>query len=126
MLVVALTLSALPEGLPLALTMALTIASNRMLKKNVIVKKLNSVESLGSCTLIASDKTGTLTVNEQTAKIITLPNSKSFEVTGSGYNNNGKVIINDKKDLPDILDIIKLGLINNEASLTINSDKHAI
>lgn len=122
MLVVALTLSALPEGLPLALTMALTIASNRMLKKNVIVKKLNSVESLGSCTLIASDKTGTLTVNEQTAKIITLPNSKSFEVTGSGYNNNGKVIINDKKDLPDILDIIKLGLINNEASLTINSD----
>ena len=122
MLVVALTLSALPEGLPLALTMALTIASNRMLKKNVIVKKLNSVESLGSCTLIASDKTGTLTVNEQTAKIITLPSSKSFEVTGSGYNNNGKVIINDKKDLPDILDIIKLGLINNEASLTINSD----
>lgn len=43
-------------------------------------------------------------------------------MTGSGYNNNGKVIINDKKDLPDILDIIKLGLINNEASLTINSD----
>ena len=122
MSVIALTVSALPEGLPLALTMALTIASNRMLKENVIVKKLNSVESLGSCTLIASDKTGTLTVNEQTAKIIKLPSSKSFEVTGSGYNINGKVIINDKNDEKSILDIIKLGLINNEGNLEINED----
>ena len=64
--VIALSVSAMPEGLPLALTMALTIASNKMAKKNVIVKKLNSVESLGSCTVIASDKTGTLTVDEQT------------------------------------------------------------
>ena len=122
MSVVALTISALPEGLPLALTMALTIASTRMLKENVIVKKLNSVESLGSCTLIASDKTGTLTVNEQTAKVILLPNNKNFEVTGSGYNLNGKVIINDEKDRDNILKIIKYGLINNEASLEINDD----
>ena len=57
--VVALSVSAMPEGLPLALTLALTIGSHRMSKKNVIVKKLNSVESLGSCTVIASDKTGT-------------------------------------------------------------------
>ena len=57
--VVALSVSAMPEGLPLALTLALTIGSNRMSKRNVIVKKLNSVESLGSCTVIASDKTGT-------------------------------------------------------------------
>lgn len=68
--VVALSVSAMPEGLPLALTLALTIGSNRMSKRNVIVKKLNSVESLGSCTVIASDKTGTLTINEQTAKKI--------------------------------------------------------
>ena len=122
MSVIALTISALPEGLPLALTMALTIASNRMLKENVIVKKLNSVESLGSCTLIASDKTGTLTVNEQTAKMIVLPNSKTYEVTGSGYNINGKVIINDEKDTNNILDLIKLGLINNEANLEIHED----
>lgn len=120
--VIALTISSLPEGLPLALTMALTIASNRMLKENVIVKKLNSVESLGSCTLIASDKTGTLTVNEQTAKIIALPNSKKFEITGSGYNINGKVIINSEDDSDLINDIIKLGLINNEASLEVEED----
>ena len=123
MSVVALTISALPEGLPLALTMALTIASSRMLKENVIVKKLNSVESLGSCTLIASDKTGTLTVNEQTAKIIVLPNEKEFEVTGSGYNLAGKVIINDKNDTQMVLDLIKLGLINNEASLKVLEDE---
>lgn len=65
---VALSVSAMPEGLPLALTMALTIGSNKMSKRNVICKKLTAVESLGSCTVIASDKTGTLTVNEQTAK----------------------------------------------------------
>ena len=73
--VIALAVSAMPEGLPLALTMALTIASNKMAKKNVIVRKLKSVESLGSCTVIASDKTGTLTVNEQPAKKILLPNN---------------------------------------------------
>lgn len=122
MMVVALTVSALPEGLPLALTMALTIASGKMLKKNVIVKKLNSVESLGSSTVIASDKTGTLTVNEQTAKIIVLPNNKKYEITGCGYKDDGKVIINDENDTSKILDLIKLGLINNEASYEKNEE----
>ena len=89
--VVALTVSAMPEGLSLALTMALTIASNRMSKKNVIVKKLNSVESLGSCTVIASDKTGTLTVNEQTARKIVLKDGSVYNITGTGYCINGKV-----------------------------------
>ena len=80
--VIALAVSAMPEGLPLALTMALTIASNKMAKHKVVAKKLNSVESLGSCTVIASDKTGTLTVNEQTAKKILLPNDNEYIITG--------------------------------------------
>lgn len=80
----------MPEGLPLSLTLALTIASNKMGKRNVIVKKLNSVESLGSCTVIASDKTGTLTVNEQTAKKVVLPNGEKFDIEGNGYNDVGK------------------------------------
>jgi len=114
--VIALSVSAMPEGLPLALTMALTVSSLRMQKKNVIVKKLNSVESLGSCTVIASDKTGTLTVNEQTAKIIMLPNQETISIDGIGYNNEGSVEYNNcnKKD---IYDIALFGAINNEANI---------
>ena len=115
--VVALSVSAMPEGLPLALTLALTIGSNRMAKKNVVVKKLNSVESLGSCTVIASDKTGTLTVNEQTAKKILLADNSLFDIEGSGYNGDGKVIEVDDANINDAMMIAKLGVINNEASL---------
>lgn len=113
--VVALSVSAMPEGLPLALTMALTIGSNRMGKRNVIVKKLNAVESLGSCTVIASDKTGTLTVNEQTAKKIVLANGDIFDIEGNGYNIIGKVssVNNGKKEEAEY--ISKLGFINNES-----------
>lgn len=110
--VIALSVSAMPEGLPLALTLALTISSKRMLKNNVIVKKLTSAESLGSCTLIATDKTGTLTVNEQTAKKIILPNNNSFDISGTGYNINGKIEGNEN-DL--VKHIAFLGLINNDA-----------
>ena len=117
LVVIALAVSAMPEGLPLAVTMALTIASNRMSKNNVIVKNLNAVESLGSCTVIATDKTGTLTLNEQTAKIITLPNGKEFEVSGSGYNDNGKVLCEDEICLKQINQIALMGNINNEAGL---------
>jgi len=113
--VIALSVSAMPEGLPLALTMALTIASNRMAKKNVVVKKLNSVESLGSCTVIASDKTGTLTVNEQTAKKILLPDGAVFEIEGTGYNDKGKIIATNGDDISCAYDIGVLGAINNEA-----------
>lgn len=115
--VIALSVSAMPEGLPLALTMALTIASNRMSKKNVVVKKLNSVESLGSCTVIASDKTGTLTVDEQTARKILLPDGNAFEVTGTGYNGEGKIVIEGHGDLKIARQLCRLGMINNEAHL---------
>lgn len=115
--VIALSVSAMPEGLHLALTMALTIGSNKMLKKNVIVKELNAVESLGSCTVIASDKTGTLTVNEQTAKKIVLPNDCVYEVSGSGYNDKGSIKAVDGANINDIDLIIKSGYINNEAKL---------
>ena len=115
--VVALSVSAMPEGLPLALTLALTIGSNRMGKRNVIVKKLNSVESLGSCTVIASDKTGTLTVNEQTAKKIVLANGEMFDIDGNGYNDNGKVKIIDSSNIENAKLIAKLGYFNNEAML---------
>ena len=111
--VVALAVSAMPEGLPLALTMALTIASNKMAKKNVVAKKLHSVESLGSCTVIASDKTGTLTVNEQTAKKILLPDNTEYDIEGIGYEAVGKVINSNQHTK----EISLLGVLNNEASI---------
>ena len=89
--VVALAVSAIPEGLPVALTVALSIATSRMSKRNVIVRKLSAVESLGSCTVIASDKTGTLTVNQQTVKLLQLPDGFSYSVSGEGYNGDGEV-----------------------------------
>jgi len=113
--VVALGVSAMPEGLPLALTMALTIASNKMAKHKVITKKLHSVESLGSCGVIASDKTGTLTVNEQTAKKIVLPNGGEYLVGGSGYSVNGSV---EGEKLSYAKELGVLGVINNEAKFS--------
>ena len=112
--VIALAVSAMPEGLPLALTMALTIASNKMAKKNVIVRKLKSAESLGSCTVIASDKTGTLTVNEQTAKRIVLPNNVEYNISGTGFSFEGKVT---GGDITYAKEIALLGYINNEADV---------
>ncbi|MBQ6477031.1 MAG: HAD-IC family P-type ATPase [Bacilli bacterium] len=112
--VVALAVSAMPEGLPLALTMALTIASNKMAKKNVVAKKLEAVEAMGSCTVIASDKTGTLTVNEQTAKKIVLPDGSEYDISGSGYDEEGKVT---GKNISLAKELSLLGVLNNEAEI---------
>ncbi len=121
MSVVSLAVSAMPEGLPLALTLALTIGSSRMSKRNVIVKKLNAVESLGSCTVIASDKTGTLTVNEQTAKEVVLPNGEVYKISGTGYYDDGD--ISGKKEYRErVLEIAQMGLLNNEAGIECVDD----
>ena len=124
--VVALTVSAIPEGLSTAMTIALSISSHRMAKKNVIVKKLNSVESLGSCSVIASDKTGTLTANEQTAKTIMLPWGDSFHIKGVGYNPEietdfGKSLRKEDKQQMELIG--KLGTLNNEAELRYEKGK---
>lgn len=113
--VVALAVSAMPEGLPLALTMALTIASNHMAKHKVVAKTLHSVESLGSCTVIASDKTGTLTVNEQTAKKILLPNGDTYDITGVGYEASGQIL---GENIQNAKELAFLGAINNEANIS--------
>ncbi|MBW4053242.1 MAG: HAD-IC family P-type ATPase [Proteobacteria bacterium] len=97
---VALAVSAIPEGLPVALTVALAIGMGRMARRNVIVRRLVAVESLGSCTFIISDKTGTLTVNQLTARHVQLADQPPWAVTGEGLVPDGTLLPPAGADLP--------------------------
>lgn len=90
-LAVALAVSAIPAGLPIAITVALSRASKRMADQNVIVRHLPAVEGLGACTLVASDKTGTLTANRLTVRRLVLPSGQAVDVTGEGYQLEGEL-----------------------------------
>ncbi|GMR18411.1 MAG: HAD-IC family P-type ATPase [Gammaproteobacteria bacterium] len=92
LLAVALAVSVIPEGLPVALTVALAIGMRRMAKRNVIIRRLIAVEALGSCTDIATDKTGTLTMNQLTVERIVLPDGTNWEVTGEGTEPVGSIV----------------------------------
>lgn len=121
-LAIALTVSAIPEGLPVAMTVALAIAVNRMARQHVIVRKMTAVEGLGSCTLIASDKTGTLTVNKQTVQRIVLPAGERFGVSGEGYTGEGTVSSEDQTGNGQVgrehlRELARAGVLCNEGSL---------
>jgi len=93
---ISLAVAAVPEGLPATITIALAIGVQRMVRKNAIIRKLSSVETLGCTSVICSDKTGTLTKNEMTVKKM-FANGKMVEVTGSGYVTQGDFLTNGKK-----------------------------
>ncbi len=121
---VALVISAVPEGLPIALTIALAIGTLRMARRNVIVRRLAAVEALGSCTLIATDKTGTLTCNELTVKRILTPAmtaaDHAWAVTGEGYDLTGSVTDaagRDQAGDPALARLVRAGVLCNEGDL---------
>lgn len=118
---VALAVSAIPEALPVAMTISLAVATSRMARRGVIVRRLTAVEGLGSCTLIAVDKTGTLTCNELMVGEIYLPDGNRMEVTGQGYKPEGQVLLGGdslESGSSESLDrLVRTGLLCNESDL---------
>lgn len=110
---VALAVAAIPEWLPTVVTIALSLGVNRMVKKNALMRKLPSVETLWSVNIICSDKTGTLTKNEMTVKEIYLDN-KLIHISGTGYDPKGD-FSNTSESLTQLL---KIGVLCNHATLT--------
>lgn len=126
LLTAALAVSAIPEGLPIAITVALSVASSRMGKRNVIVRHLPAVEALGSCTLIASDKTGTLTANRLTIKRVVLADGTAIDIAGEGLEVEGTPTPHNGAPLTDLAqaDLMALasaGTLTNEADLSVHN-----
>ena len=125
---VALAVSAVPEGLPVALTVALAIGATRMARRGVIIRQLAAVEGLGSCTLVASDKTGTLTCNELTVREVRLPDGTIFEVTGQGFVPDGQFLYQGLTLQPDdasrLDDLARASVLCNEAELHHHDDRY--
>jgi len=112
---VALAVAAIPEGLPAIITISLAIGVQRMVRRNALVRKLPSVETLGSVSVICSDKTGTLTHNEMTVKKI-WTNNQIYEISGSGYEAKGNFSIEGKLANPEpLVPILKCGMLCNDA-----------
>ena len=116
---VSLAVAAIPEGLPAIVTVALAIGVQRMIKRNAIVRKLPSVETLGCATVILSDKTGTLTQNQMTVVELECE-GKTFTVEGEGYNPEGRILYNNRPlgILPEALTkLVTIGLYCNHARI---------
>jgi Ca2+-transporting ATPase len=121
LIAVALAVAAIPEGLPVAITVALAVGMSRMAKSNVIIRRLIAAEALGSCTMIASDKTGTLTVNRLTARCIRFPGCDEWLITGEGAEVSGEVTIPEGQACQNpgesIERLARIAVFCNEASM---------
>jgi Ca2+-transporting ATPase len=120
MTAVAATVATIPEGLPIVVTIALAIGVARMAQRNAVVRKLPAVETLGSTTVICSDKTGTLTKNEMTVKHI-FDGQKVYELTGTGYDPAGEILDEGRPVKigadPQLTMLFRIGLLCNESNV---------
>lgn len=121
MISVSLAVAAVPEGLPAIVTVILAIGMQRMVKRNVLTKNLSSVETLGSTTIICSDKTGTLTQNKMNVKLV-YDCVNEIDVTGTGYSVNGDIGKN--YDISKIKNLLITAVLCNDAE--INEEKENI
>lgn len=120
MTAVAAAVATIPEGLPIVVTIALAVGVSRMVRQNAIIRSLPAVETLGSTTVIGSDKTGTLTKNEMTVKVV-FDGRHAYRITGTGYEPKGEILLAweeiETKALKNLQMIFRIGLLCNEANL---------
>lgn len=120
-LVIAISVSAFPEGFPVVLITSLSVGAYKMAKKNAIVNRMSIIETLGETTIICSDKTGTITKGEMTVREV-YTDYKKYSVTGVGYEGNGEFLFNEKKIDPlqneNLNLLIKSAVICNDTQIT--------
>ncbi|HEY4600364.1 MAG TPA: cation-translocating P-type ATPase [Cerasibacillus sp.] len=124
---VSLAVAVIPEGLPAIVTVALSLGVQRMIRKKAIIRQLSAVETLGTASVICSDKTGTMTENKMTVKELYV-NNQLLSVTGDGYHLKGHFYLNDKKlanDYPNLKMMLHYGMVCNHASI-IDKGGHSI
>jgi Ca2+-transporting ATPase len=123
---ISLAIAAVPEGLPAVVTISLALGMREMIKRHALIRKLSSVETLGSATVICSDKTGTLTQNEMTVTRLWV-DGQFVSVSGTGYVPKGDFLVDGKKvelsKYPAALTALWLGLLNNDSLIETTGEE---
>ncbi len=113
-------MGAIPEGVPVAVTVTLAIGVSRMARRRAIIRKLPAVETLGSTTVICSDKTGTLTQNQMTVRQVVV-GDQVYEVGGHGYEPSGDIMLDGQRlaldEAPGLSECLLAGLVCNDSAL---------